>query len=1312
MANCLVHIKGDRQLEKYFNGAKDSEMLGLAVSYYEKLHGELEALKVSIDPSYTPKEFDKNLVIQSENDNNNLKNKINGVSEKVEAKESTSDKKSIEEVVGSVDVYAFQDENAERIISERTWNNNEWRYKLENAGDVLRELAKYKNQFLDPSYIYEKIDKIDKYINKVISNTINKDRDVFLPMLADIDIKNAADLRKAYEEQPVLSEAQAQARQLALNMIDGKYKEAQKQIDYFNSFRNDKKGGAKERIMAANEYKAKPIPTQAEVTSDKKSIEKVKVKDLEVGDEVVLKGKEGTWKVDKKTKDGVDLTHTTKQGAVYRGADDGDVEGKVVIRSENVTQTENSALKDVEKPILKEEPKIENKIRYGGEDKDLKGNPKRQWMKPKETSEQATNRMATFLEASDYKGRETSAYIDKNGENTEVKLRNDDGKWNWYYPKSKKPFASFGTANDAVKFIQEQPFWDNGELNKKGRNDAYFAKVKADAIKTELENGNILEDINDGKISAKEAKSIIESAGLEVPKSVESLLSKEQTQKTTSVDNVIRSESNPALRDVESTAKALSSDTLSEETVDAIEDLYLKESGTYRGFFTRMGDLLFTKSKGVDVKNMTLQSLKEKGIDPIVFNKERNEFLRNNEKLILSEYYHKAKREKIDAELVKAVESLLSKEQQKVKVEEPIIKETVKVEQPTSTTQSESNPALRDVESTAKMPKEISDLYEEAASLRFTLNALKMQMGGKDLVGKSKAEFENTKIRLENIELKLSEYEKNKSTIAKPTQSVDKKEVNERSTIVSTIANVDSEYGNFLLNEIDKKHKEKYNGEDIKTGLAKQFNETLKDRGENRAISNLEDTYMNYVPTAVRAEAYQALRKNFEKSESLLSKEQTQSKAVEQSLPTQDQTTSDNNINQSETQPDGFDKAADATIEALNKLKIIDTKSTDKRMGMDGEKIIRAAFDASRVIYHASKSLAEAIKKALQTVRDSDWYKNLSGDQKSDIDNLVRAQLNAYAKENVVAEPLPELDWDMQDQDVKEEIIINAQNLIESEEFKDYKEFSLRLKELYGLKESDAKTIYDSLVEHINVQTEDPFSIALRGKGAVTKHMNNTTLNESSEDEIGNRTYLANSFAEMNEDIDAVFNRIRAANPKNWEKIIADKILERLDAREMQAAIFADRFVTFINNYLADHQRSPNYTEKAREYKKYRIEILRRRQKFTQEFATYFAKLQQLKLHNPLTMLTEQGLLDANQMKAAKEMDEQLKGKKEYDASGKPKPFVEDSKLDKAPPTSDKKEKETKKASKAEVKKNVLNALKNAKDNAADLAIKITKIPC
>jgi len=237
--------------------------------------------------------------------------------------------------------------------------------------------------------------------------------------------------------------------------------------------------------------------------------------------------------------------------------------------------------------------------------------------------------------------------------------------------------------------------------------------------------------------------------------------------------------------------------------------------------------------------------------------------------------------------------------------------------------------------------------------------------------------------------------------------------------------------------------------------------------------------------------------------------------------------------------------------------------------------------------------------------------------------------------------------------------------------------------------------------------------------------MNNTTINESSEDEIGNRTYLANSFDEMNEDIDAVFGRIKAANPNNWEKIIADKILKKLDERDMQAAIFADRFVTYLNTYLADHQRSPNYTAKALEYKGYRREILARRQKFTQEYATYFAKLRELKINNPLTLIKESGMLTAAERKAAKEMDEKLKGKKEYDASGKKKPFVEDSALDKAAPTSDKKgkstsdkkdkpptEKQAKKAKRAEVKKDLLKNLAGYKNNAADLAIKVKKTPC
>jgi hypothetical protein len=75
--------------------------------------------------------------------------------------------------------------------------------------------------------------------------------------------------------------------------------------------------------------------------------------------------------------------------------------------------------------------------------------------------------------------------------------------------------------------------------------------------------------------------------------------------------------------------------------------------------------------------------------------------------------------------------------------------------------QSES-PTLSSVEATTTMPKEISDLYQEAATLRFTLGALSQQMGSKGLSGRAKTEYDNTKGRLDSIEVKLSEYEKAK----------------------------------------------------------------------------------------------------------------------------------------------------------------------------------------------------------------------------------------------------------------------------------------------------------------------------------------------------------------------------------------------------------------------------------------------------------------------------------------------------------------------------------------------------------------------
>jgi len=55
--------------------------------------------------------------------------------------------------IGNVDIYEYQDKNAEKIIS-KSWNGeggNVWRYKFENAGDVLRELSKYKDGNFSPA---------------------------------------------------------------------------------------------------------------------------------------------------------------------------------------------------------------------------------------------------------------------------------------------------------------------------------------------------------------------------------------------------------------------------------------------------------------------------------------------------------------------------------------------------------------------------------------------------------------------------------------------------------------------------------------------------------------------------------------------------------------------------------------------------------------------------------------------------------------------------------------------------------------------------------------------------------------------------------------------------------------------------------------------------------------------------------------------------------------------------------------------------------------------------------------------------------
>jgi hypothetical protein len=103
----------------------------------------------------------------------------------------------------------------------------------------------------------------------------------------------------------------------------------------------------------------------------------------------------------------------------------------------------------------------------------------------------------------------------------------------------------------------KQAFGFNGKVYDQTGKDFYsrlnYLKSHPEKVVSEkaeskepLVNNKLRTAISEGRMTANDAKAIIESAGLEVPKDIESLLSKEQTP--------------PALRDVESTAKKQMSD--------------------------------------------------------------------------------------------------------------------------------------------------------------------------------------------------------------------------------------------------------------------------------------------------------------------------------------------------------------------------------------------------------------------------------------------------------------------------------------------------------------------------------------------------------------------------------------------------------------------------------------------------------------------------------------------------------------------------------------------------------------------------------
>lgn len=112
-------------------------------------------------------------------------------------------------------VFDFQDKNGE-VVVHRDWKgSNVWRYKFENAGDILREFTKYRPS---KGYIFEKLRKIENFLNEV--NNLHID-DTYETCVNNNPV-NIEDIRKAYETQPYETQPQKIAIKLTLSLINNK----------------------------------------------------------------------------------------------------------------------------------------------------------------------------------------------------------------------------------------------------------------------------------------------------------------------------------------------------------------------------------------------------------------------------------------------------------------------------------------------------------------------------------------------------------------------------------------------------------------------------------------------------------------------------------------------------------------------------------------------------------------------------------------------------------------------------------------------------------------------------------------------------------------------------------------------------------------------------------------------------------------------------------------------------------------------------------------------------------------------------------
>ena len=159
-------------------------------------------------------------------------------------------------------IYNLQDKTAERTISNRSlWGQSGlWRKKIEDAGDILRELNKGSAK----SYLQEKVETLQDFIDRRKQRGEIKPTDNDYVDSYEYLIKNHSDsvnkIKSEYEALPVESELNILAKDLIFDVLNNNLQEAEIKLNKIQTILDSSPG---------NRIDRKPL-TQEEVTTPTK----------------------------------------------------------------------------------------------------------------------------------------------------------------------------------------------------------------------------------------------------------------------------------------------------------------------------------------------------------------------------------------------------------------------------------------------------------------------------------------------------------------------------------------------------------------------------------------------------------------------------------------------------------------------------------------------------------------------------------------------------------------------------------------------------------------------------------------------------------------------------------------------------------------------------------------------------------------------------------------------------------------------------------------------------------------------------------